>query len=72
MSVMAFLRNLVFILMMRWFFTKRETILIFRLWIVLWVKILAMFLLLQKVLESSLTLIVQATIHLPWKTPEAS
>jgi hypothetical protein len=72
MSVVAFLRNLIFILMMRWLFTKRETILIFRLWIGLCVKILAMFLLLRKVLESSLTLIVQATIHLPWKTPEAS
>jgi hypothetical protein len=71
MSVVAFLRNLVLFLMKRCFFTKRETIL-FRLWIVLWVKILAMFLLLWKVLESSITLIVQVTIHLPWKIPEAS
>jgi hypothetical protein len=72
MSVVEFLRNLVLFLMKRWVFTKREIILYFRLWIVLWVKILAMFLLLRKVLESSITLIVQATIHLPWKTPDAS
>jgi hypothetical protein len=71
MSVVAFSRSLVFFLIMRCFFTKRVTLLIFCLQIVLRLKALAMFLL-QKVLDSSLTPIVQATIHLPWKIPEAS
>jgi hypothetical protein len=72
MRIVAFSRSLVFFLMMRCFFTKRVTVLIFCLRIVLRLKALAMFLLLQKVLDSSLTPIVQATIHLPWKIPEAS
>jgi hypothetical protein len=72
MSVVAFSRSLVFFLMMRCFSTKRVAVHIFCLRIVLRLKALAMFLLLQKVLDSFLTPIVQAMIHLPWKIPEAS
>jgi hypothetical protein len=72
MSVVAFSRILAFFLMMRRFSTTRVTVLIFCLRIVLRLMALAMFFLLQKVLESSITLIVQAMFHLLWKTPEAS
>jgi hypothetical protein len=54
------------------FFTKRVTLLIFCLRIVLRLKALAMSLLLQKVLDTSLISTVQAMIRLPWKIPEAS